>query len=536
MEWDYLIVGSGFGGSVCGLRLVEKGYGVLMLERGRRLGPNEFPKRNWNLKRWLWMPQLGFRGFFKMTFFRHLTALTGVGVGGGSLVYCNTLPVPKDDFFQAASWSHLADSTWKEELAPHYETAQRMLGVTDNQIMDKDPERILEAVARLRGQLDGFGPTPVAVYFGEPGVAVPDPYFDGEGPERAGCTGCGACMIGCQHNAKNSLDRNYLYLAEKKGLVVEADTEVTWVQPLAEGGFQVTTRQGRSIWSRKTVTYRARNVIFSGGVLGTVPLLLKLKESERGLPGLSDRLGCAVRTNSEALIGVTTARRDVDLSEGVSIGAILNTDAHSHLELVRYPSKSGFFRLMMAPHVPGQGMLKRIGRAIAKTFRHPLKWLKALFVPDWAKYTTIMLFMRTLESTLRLRLGRAWTTFFRRALVSDRETGEPPRASIPEATELADQVAEQLDGFPASLINETLLDIPTTAHVLGGCCMGSTAEEGVIDPQHRVHGYPGLYVVDGAAVSANPGVNPSLTITAMAERSMSLIPEKGEPGGEDEHA
>jgi cholesterol oxidase len=524
MDCDYLIIGSGFGGSVSALRLVEKGYKVLMLEQGRRMGPDDLPKTNWNLKRFFWMPVLGFRGLFKMTFFRHLTALSGVGVGGGSRVYCNTMPVPRDDFFQAASWSHMAP--WKDELAPHYATAQKMLGVTDNRIC-KDAEKTLEAVAKARGQLESYGVTPIAVYLGEPGETAPDPYFDGQGPERTGCTGCGGCMLGCQHGAKNSLDQNYLYLAEARGLRLEADTKVTLVQPLEGGGYQVTAKQGRSIWTRKTVSFTARNVVFSGGVLGTVPLLLKLKERDDALPALSDRLGHAVRTNSEALIAVTTQRRDIDLSEGVSIGAILQTDFHSHVELVRYPAKSGFSRLLMAPHVPGRGMLRRLGRTIGKTFRHPWRCLKTIFVPDWAKYTTIILFMRTLDSTLQLTLGRAWTTLFCRGMVSARETGEAPRASIPEATEIAEQIAEEIDGFPASLINETVLDIPTTAHILGGCCIGRTADEGVIDLKHQVHGYSGLYVVDGSAISANPGVNPSLTITALAERAMSFVPEKG---------
>jgi len=522
-KWDYLIIGSGFGGAVSALRLCQKGYRVLLLEKGGRMGPDDFPKSNWNLKRWLWMPRLGFRGLFKMTFFRHLTALSGVGVGGGSLVYANTLPVPKPGFFTASSWAHLGD--WEEELKDHYPMAQKMLGANTN-IIEREQERVLQRVAKARGQEDRIEPTEIGVFQGESGETVPDPYFDGEGPPRTGCIGCGGCMIGCQNDAKNTLDYNYLYLAEKAGLTLTADTEVSWIKPLADGGYEVTAQEGRSMFGGKTRTYQADKVILSGGVLGTVPLLLKLKEQKDGLPHLSERLGYAVRTNSEALIGTTSKRRDVDLSEGVAIGAILETDEHSHLELVRYPAGSGFFRTLMAPHVAGSGAVIRSLRAIWTVLRHPIDYLRAMFVPDWAKFTSILLYMRTLEGTLRLRLGRDWSTALTRGLVSAHDEGETPVASIPEATELAHQVAEQVDGFPVSLINETILDVPTTAHILGGCCMGASADDGVIDTGHQVFGYPGLYVVDGSAVSANPGVNPSLTITALAERAMSLIPDK----------
>lgn len=523
-QWDYLIIGSGFGGSVCALRLVEKGYKVLMLEQGPRLGAEDFPKSNWNLKRWLWMPGIGFRGLFKMTFFRHLTALSGVGVGGGSLMYANTLPLPKPEFFTADSWVHLAED-WEAELALHYKTAQKMLGASVNCIQ-RDAEETLQRVAERRGQADKIQPTEIGVFQGEPDVTVPDPYFDGEGPERTGCIGCGGCMIGCQHNAKNTLDKNYLYLAEKKGLTLEADTEVNWLRGLPEGGYRVTAQQGRSLFGRRERNYLADRVILAGGVLGTVPLLLKLKEQRAGLPHLSPALGYRVRTNSEALIGVVSEKRDLDMSAGVAIGAILETDKHSHLELVRYPKGSGFFRTLMMPHVPGSGALIRTLRAIWTFFRHPLGMLKALTVPDWARATTILLYMRTLEGTLRLRLGRDWSTAFSRGLVSGHDEGETPIASIPEATELAGQVADEVKGMPVSLIQETLLDVPTTAHILGGCCMGASLEEGVIDTDHQVFGYPGLYVVDGSAVSANPGVNPSLTITALAERAMSRVPER----------
>jgi cholesterol oxidase len=522
MDCDWLIIGSGFGGSVSALRLTEKGYRVVMLEKGRRLGAKDFPKTNWDLKRWLWLPQVGWRGLFKMTFFRHVTVLSGVGVGGGSLVYANTLPIPKDDFFQSKSWGHLAG--WKEELAPHYATARRMLGATQNPLRTY-PDEIIQQVGKEMGRED-FQPTTVAVYFGEPGVTVKDPYFQGEGPERTGCNSCGGCMLGCRFNAKNTLDKNYLYFAEKRGLTIHADTEVTWVRPLEGGGYEVEALEGASRWGRKTRRFTARNVVFSGGVLGTVDLLLKLKERPDGLPRLSERLGDYVRTNSEALIGVVSGRKDKDLSRGIAIGSILHTDAHSHLEPVRYSDGSGFFRLMMAPHVPGATALTRLARLVGLMVRHPWKLLKAVFTPSFARRAMILLYMRTLDGHLKMKRGRGVFTGGRKGVTTALQEGPAPSAHIPEATELARRVAEKLDGYPMNMFTETLMGIPTTAHILGGCCMGDSPETGVIDPQHRVFGYEGLYVVDGSAISANPGVNPSLTITALAERAMSFIPAK----------
>ncbi|MCY1032681.1 GMC oxidoreductase [Corallococcus sp. BB11-1] len=520
MDCDWLIIGSGFGGSVSALRLVEKGYRVVMLEKGQRLQGQDFPRSNWNLKRWLWMPQLGWRGLFKMTFFRHVTVLSGVGVGGGSLVYANTLPVPKDDFFQAPSWGHLAP--WKEELAPHYVTARRMLGATVNPL-STFPDQVLKEVGQDLGRPD-FQPTTVAVYFGEPGVTVKDPYFDGEGPERTGCNACGGCMLGCRNNAKNTLDKNYLYLAEKRGLTLHADTEVTWVRPLPDGdGYEVTAKEGTG-FLRKTRRFTAKHVIFAGGVLGTLDLLLKLKERPDGLPLLSPRVGDGVRTNSEALIGIVSRRKDHDLSRGIAIGSILHTDAHSHLEPVRYPAGSGFFRLLMAPHVPGATLVKRLARLVGMLARHPVRFLQAMFVRDFARRTMILLYMRTMEGHLRMRRGRAPGTGFRTGLTTGLQEGPAPTVNMPEAFDLARRVSDKLDGYPMTMVSETLMGIPTTAHILGGACMGDSPATGAIDSRHRLYGYDGLYVVDGAAISANPGVNPSLTITALAERAMGFIP------------
>ena len=520
-SWDYIIVGSGFGGSVSALRLVERGYKVLVLEKGRRFRPEDFPKSNWDLRRWMWLPLLGWRGLFKMTFLPHVTVLSGVGVGGGSLVYANTLPTPKDAFFESPPWGHLAP--WKDELTEHYATARRMLGSTRYPHWTYADE-VLAEVAKDIGRPDDHHPTEVAVYFGEAGKTVPDPFFGGKGPHRTGCTGCGACMLGCRVGAKNTLDKNYLYLAERAGLTIQPETEVTWVKPLEGGGYRLDALHKRT----RPRHYRAHHVIFSGGVLGTVDLLLRLKGHPDGLPRLSDRLGQLVRTNSEALFGVTSNRRDVDMSKGIAITSILHTDPHSHVEPVRYPRGSGFFRLLAAPHVSGSSLPMRLARLLSALVRQPLRTLRAYLVPDWARYTMILLYMRSVEGSLRMRLGRSVQSGFRRGLTTSLEAGPAPVASIPEATELAERVAAKIDGTPQSILTETLLGVPSTAHILGGCSMGDSAESGVIDHRHRVFGYDGLYVIDGSAVSANPGVNPSLTITALAERAMSFIPGKRE--------
>ncbi len=521
MHYDAIVIGSGFGGSVAALRLCEKGYKVLMLEKGKRFAPGDFPKTNWDLRRWLWMPEMAMHGIFKMTFFEHVTIFSGVGVGGGSLVYANTLPVPKTSFFNTGSWAGLRD--WQSELAPHYATARRMLGAAPNPRLQPGDE-ILRDIARSRDKEKDFAPTHVAVFFGEPGKRVPDPYFEGKGPERTGCTFCGACMTGCRVGAKNTLDRNYLYLAERLGLTLLAETEATAVRPRPEGGYSVEAKTG--LGRNKTPqAFTADRVVFAGGVLGTVDLLLKMKDDPRGLPALSPRTGELVRTNSESLIAVLSPNKDVDLSKGVAIGSIFHTDEHSHIEPVRYGAGSGFFRLLIAPHAPGDTVMQRLGRAAGTFLRSPLKMLRAALVPDLARQSQILLYMRSLEGTLSLRLKSGLRTAFQRGLATELQPGMPaPAAFIPEATELADDFAKRLGGVNFNMVTETVQGIPSTAHILGGACIGKTPDDGVIDDKHQVFGYPGLFVVDGSAVSANPGVNPSLTITAQAERAMSFVP------------
>ena len=526
-DWDFVIVGSGFGGSVSALRLAQKGYRVLVLEKGKRWTKEDFPKSNWRVRKWLWNPALGLRGFFQMSFLKHVTVLHGVGVGGGSLVYANTLPRPADPFFAAPSWASLAD--WKSELAEHYGTAERMLGAAKNPQWTRGDE-VLAEIAKDIGRADHHHPTDVAVFFGASGETVPDPYFDGEGPDRTGCTFCGACMTGCRVGAKNTLDRNYLYLAERLGVEVRPEHEVTAVRPI-EGGYRV---ELKNTFGGALPPIETARVVFSGGVMGTIPLLLQMQEDPQGLPNLSPRLGDFVRTNSEALFGAVVPDSSADFSKGVAITSILHTDEHSHIEPVRYAAGSGFFRLLALPHAPGGNVLARIGAAVGGFVRQPWRWVRTFFARDWAKQSQVLLYMRTLEGTLSMRLGRDWRAAFTRGLVT--QVDDPtaaPQAFMKEATDLLLRFADKVKGVPMSLLTELFLGVPSTAHILGGACMGATPDEGVIDAEHQVHGYPGLYVIDGAAVSANPGVNPSLTITALAERAMSRIParDEAEPRG-----
>ena len=520
---DFVIVGSGFGGSVSALRLVAKGYRVLVLEAGRRWRTGEFPKTNWLLHKFLWLPQLGFYGIQRITLLKNVLVLSGAGVGGGSLVYANTLLEPPDTFFRDPSWAGLED--WKVELAPHYAEAKRMLGATPSRFLGPG-DRTLREVADELGVGDTFHQPDVAVYFGEPGKAAADPFFDGAGPERVGCVFCGGCMVGCNYGAKNTLDKNYLYLAEEAGAVVQPLTTVTGLSPHPDGGYEVTTRR-TGPFGRRGRPLRARKVVLAGGVLGTVPLLLDCKR--RGLlPALSPRLGDYVRTNSEAIVGALSRRADASNSRGIAITSGFYTDAHTHVEIVRYgegQDAMGRLGTLMVDGVGGR--LRRFARFVAAVLRNPIDFLRTQKPWGWAKRTVILLVMQSVDNHLRVKLVRPWWWPFGQRLVSELPPGQTtPPTYIPVANLVARRVAEKTDGIALGSINEVLLDAPTTAHILGGCRMGASAEEGVIGSDHQVFNYPGLYVCDGSAISANLGVNPSLTITAMTELAMSKIPPK----------
>ncbi len=516
-HYDVLVIGSGFGGSVTALRLTEKGYKVGVLECGKRLAKGDFPKTNWNLRKFLWMPKLGMRGIQRISMLRDVMVMSGAGVGGGSLVYANTLYEPLPPFYADRQWGHITD--WKAELAPHYDQAKRMLGVNEVPF-DTPADDVMHQLADRFDVADSYHRTPVGVYFGEPGVTVADPYFGGEGPERTGCNHCGGCMVGCRVGAKNTLDRNYLYLAEKNGAEVHPDRLAVDVVPDSGGGYRVrTVRPGA--WARKgQKTFTADQVVFSAGVLGTLKLLLKLKDEGR-LPQLSDRLGDVVRTNSEAILVSVSDDTDVDYSQGVAITSSIHVDEQTHIEPVRYPPGSNAMGMLTTILVDGGGRVPRQARFAYQVLRHPVGFLRSLSVRRWSERGVILLVMQTLDNSLRVfRKGNHLTTA--------QGHGEPNPTYIPVANEAARAAAEIMGGEPRGAWNEALLDIPTTAHILGGACIGDSPDAGVIDPYHRIYGHPGLHVADASAISANLGVNPSLTITAMTERAMARWPNKGE--------
>lgn len=517
MIYDYIIVGSGFGGSVSALRLAQKGYKVLVIEKGKWYKADDFPKTNWNLRRWIWLPKLRFFGIMKVSFFRHITILSGAGVGGGSLVYGNTLPVPKSRFYNTGSWKDLAN--WESELAPFYNIALKMLGATKNPKLFIG-DKTLEKVANKLDIKDQFSPTKVAVFFGKENITVPDPYFDGKGPDRKGCNYCGACMTGCRNNSKNTLDKNYLYLAQNEGAKIHAEEEVILVQPTKmnnESIYEVMTRKSTAFLSNKK-TYQARGIIFAGGVLGTVKLLLSLKK--KTLPNLSERLGHDIRTNNETLLSVSSLEEKADYSRGVAIGSILHTDENTHLEICRYGKGSNAWKLLHFPYAQGNNVLVRFTRIFSNFASSPIKYLKTYLKNEWAKKTVVLLFMQTLDSTIQFKKG------FFGGMTSRMSKGKKPTPFIPESIELLNQYSEANQGVKSSFILETLAGIPSTAHILGGAVMGKDINHGVIDEKNRVYGYENMYIIDGSMISANPGVNPSLSITAIAERAMSFIENK----------
>ncbi|MCF6168613.1 GMC oxidoreductase [Lutibacter sp.] len=518
LDYDYVVIGSGFGGSVSALRLAEKGYKVLVIEKGKWFKSNDFPKTNWQLKKWIWEPKLGLKGFFKMTFLNHVTILSGVGVGGGSLTYANTLPIPKKQFFNSGSWASL--NNWETTLNSFYKIAYKMLGATVNPTLF-EADKSLKRIAKEINKESKFEPAKVAVYFGEEGIKVNDPYFKGRGPSRTGCIFCGACMTGCRHNAKNTLDKNYLYFAQKLGVKIIAEKEVFNVTTIGENegsnGYKIEYKSSIGKIEKRSVT--SKGVIFSGGVLGTVPLLLKLKE--KSLPKLSNCTGKNVRTNNESLLLVTSInKKSKDYSKGIAIGSVLHPDENSHLEPVRYGKGSSFFRVLTMPYVPHKYLFGRILGVVSLLFKYPIKLLKTILVSNYAQKTTVLLFMQTLDSTLQIKLGKFTK------IKTAKEHGKVPSAFIPKAISLGRKYGKLVNGIIYANLTDVLLGTPTTAHILGGAVMGKNSTVGVIDKNCNVFGYKNMLVCDGSMISANPGVNPSLTITAITEYAMSKIPNK----------
>jgi len=528
MHYDYIIVGSGFGGSVSAYRLSQKGYKVLVVEKGKRYTPSSFAKSNWHLRRWIWMPRAGLQGIMKLTVLPHLNVLSGVGVGGGSLVYGATLPKPGAGFFRSGSWATLAD--WQVELEPFYDRAEEMLGVTENpQLTSAD--LVLQDLAKEIGREDHFSPTRVGIFFDETGEAagkpIADPYFDGEGPVRRGCVQCGRCMLGCPNDAKNSLDKNYLYLAQKLGAEVLPETEVNSVTTAGADdgseGYLFSLRDSLGLRKRSTTLY-SKGVVFAGGVLGTVPLLHQMKRSGN-LSRLPCSVGRDVRSNSETITSVTAQDRGVMYAEGVSIGSILHTDENSHVEPIVQGKRSNGWKLLVLPRTRGGSFLARMKSLAGSVAKEPLRYLSLVFARDWGKRTLTLLFMQQLDSKLALTINR-WGI-----LSSSAQEGPPPSSSIPESEEVTDRVQKITNGTVFTGSTDALLGTPTTAHILGGCVMGDSPETGVIDRYSRVFNYQNMYVCDGSAISSNPGVNPSLSITAITEHAMSHVVMKSELDG-----
>jgi cholesterol oxidase len=519
-DYDVVVVGSGFGGSTAALRLTEKGYRVAVLESGRRFDETTLPKTSWRLRSFFFAPKLGLFGIQRLSLLRNVMVLSGAGVGGGSLVYGNTLYEPFPAFFADARWSHITD--WRAELAPFFDQAKRMLGVVANPTMTAADD-VMRAVAEEMGVAETFGPTPVGVFFGEPGLEVDDPYFGGAGPARRGCTQCGECMTGCRHGAKNTLLKNYLYLAERGGADVHPLTTVTGIRPRADGRYEVATER-TGAWARKHGrTYVATDVVMAAGTMGTQKLLQSMRD-EGSLPKLSPRLGELTRSNSEAIIGARTFRRDVDFSKGVAITSSFYPDGQTHIEPVRYGRGSNAMGLLTTALADGDGR-SRVLTWAREMLRHPLMMAQNLSMHRWSEQTIATLVMQTHENSMTCYTKEG---LFGRRLTSRQGHGEPNPTWIPIGHDAVRRIARRIGGFPAGGWND-VFNIPMTAHLLGGAVIGDSPENGVIDPYHRVYGHPGLHVVDGASVSANLGVNPSLTITAQAERAMALWPNKGEP-------
>ncbi|POX40293.1 cholesterol oxidase [Streptomyces sp. Ru73] len=541
-DYDVLVVGSGFGGSVSALRLTEKGYRVGVLEAGRRFTRETLPKNSWDLRNYLWAPALGCYGIQRVHLLGNVMVLAGAGVGGGSLNYANTLYVPPKQFFDDQQWGHITD--WQDELKPFYDQAQRMLGVRLNPTVTPSDVH-LKAAAEKMGVGDTFHLAPVGVFFGDgkdadgttrtaPGGEVPDPYFGGAGPSRTACHECGECMTGCRHGAKNTLTENYLYLAEKAGAVIHPMTSVVAVTEDSRGGFAVKTLPTDDKRKGKGRTFTARRVVLAAGTYGTQTLLHRMKDTGL-LPHLSPKLGELTRTNSESLVGALTDNRryrkktgekKVDFTRGVAITSSIHPDADTHIEPVRYGKGSNAMGGLSILQVPlRDGAAARVLGWLGRTVRHPVLTARALSNRRWSERTIIGLVMQSLDNSL--------TTYRKpggigKGLLTARQGhGAPNPVQIPAATQAASLIAEDINGFAGSNIGE-LMGTPLTAHFLGGCPIGEDADHGVIDPYHRLHGHPGISVVDGSAVSANLGVNPSLTITAQAERAMSLWPNKGE--------
>lgn len=517
--YDYIVIGSGFGGSVSAMRLAEKGYSVLVIEKGKRYAAHDFPKSNWNLPKYIWLPFIKWFGIQKLTFFKQVFVISGVGVGGGSLVYANTHMVPPDAFFNNPVWSSLRD--WKTTLAPFYRLAQFMLGSTQAHNSDTE-DQVLRQVAVDMGKEQSFKQVDVGVYYGNTQQAT-DPYFAGLGPQRTGCVQCAGCMVGCRHGAKNTLDKNYLYLAQHLfGAQVLAETEVSRIEHIA-GEYHVHTQRSTSWWNKQRTTYRAKGLVVSGGVLGTLDLLLRQKYELGTLPHLSEKLGFNLRTNSESICGVTCADRK--LNHGVAISSVFNPDENTHIEIVKFPDGSGAMGKLGTLAVGDGSGWVRTTKLIGAALAHPIQFWRTTTNVKFGADSIILLVMQTLDSSIKMVWKKSW---WGSGMKMAGTKGEAPRVPVylPVGQEVMQRYAKKVNGIPMNAITEISFKMSTTAHILGGCPMGATAQEGVVDERFAVHHYPNMYILDGSIIPCNLGVNPSLTITALAEYAMSHIANK----------
>jgi len=519
--YDYIVIGSGFGGSVSAMRLSQKGYKVLVIESGKRWKAEDFAEKNWNVRKFLWMPNIFLYGIQRMNMLNDIFILSGAGVGGGSLNYANTLYIPPDDFFKKESVMSLGG---KDEFLPYYNLAKKMLGSTEN-IKLTEQDYLIKDTSKDYNREHTFTPTPVGVYFGEEGKEADDPYFLGEGPKRIGCELCGGCMTGCKKDAKNTLDKNYLYFAEKFGTEIKSENKVIEIAPLSPDG-----KEGYTLKTKKTTglfgnlrgqDFKTKNIVISGGTLGTLSLLMEMKQKGI-LPNIPNTIGEKVRTNSEAIIGVKSREKDVDFSKGVAITSSIHIDDNTHIEPVRYKEGNDFMSLLTVPLTDGGGKIPRQFKFIGNILKHPIDFLKTLYPFGWAKKSIILLVMQTHDNYINLFRKRRFIWPFVKTLTSKQARNKKNPVYIPIANEFARKLAKKINGIPASILSEVAINAPLTAHIMGGCAFSN----GVIDKKNRLIGYENIIIADGSQIPENLGVNPSLSITAFSERAMSFIPLK----------